>query len=189
MARKSVQDTLESRLRILASAARLMREQGYHGVGIDEIMADANMTPGAFYRHFASKADLFNEVMKDALDAAELHLPHMQTLSDVQEFINFYLSNKAVRQLGDGCIVAAMSADVGRNTGGVREAAGLYLAQIQERIEHALSATHGEFAQEVAWRIASQLIGGMIMARILPPAIAKVALAAAKTIASKDISS
>ncbi len=180
MARKSVHDTLESKLRILRSAARLMREQGYHGVGIDEIMTDANMTPGAFYRHFASKADLFNEVMKDALDAAELHLPRMQTLDDVQDFINFYLSNKAVRQLGDGCIVAAMSADISRNTGGVRDAAGLYLMHIQTRIERALHATHGKHAQEIAWQIANQLIGGIVMARILPPAHAKAALAAAK---------
>jgi TetR/AcrR family transcriptional regulator, transcriptional repressor for nem operon len=182
MPRKSVAQTLESRQRILRSASRLMRELGYNGVGIDQIVVDAGMTPGAFYRHFDSKADLFSEVMRDALQTAELNLPAIQTPDDVQRFIDFYLSNKAVRQLGQGCIVAAMSADISRQPGDVRDAAGHYLSLIQSRIESALRPTEGTQAQDIAWRIAAQLIGGVVMARILPQAQAKAALDAVKTV-------
>lgn len=53
----------ESRRRILGEAARLFRERGYDGVGIDDIMAAADLTRGGFYGHFPSKAALFAEVI------------------------------------------------------------------------------------------------------------------------------
>jgi TetR/AcrR family transcriptional repressor of nem operon len=168
-----------------------MRENGYAGAGIDAIMRDAGLTPGAFYRHFASKADLFAEVVSEALAVAEQHLPVIDTAADVQGFVNFYLSNKAVRDLGAGCIVAAMSADLARDSSGAREAAGRYIALIHERIAKALGREGGgnvgdsaaDSAADRAWRLVAQLIGGLVVARILPSALAKTALVSAKTLA------
>lgn len=182
MARRSIAETEESRQRILRSASRLMRQRGYDGIGIDAIVADAGLTPGAFYRHFASKADLFSEVVSDALTTAEQHLPVIDTAADVEQFVNFYLSHKAVRDLGAGCIVAAMSADLARDPGDARDAAGRYIALIQGRIESALRAQRGGAASAVAWRLVAQLIGGVVVARILPSGLAKAALGAARIV-------
>ena len=66
MVRVSQQEKDLSHQRIVASAARLIRERGVDGAGVAEVMKDAGMTAGGFYRHFASKDDL----IAAALDTA-----------------------------------------------------------------------------------------------------------------------
>lgn len=48
----------EARSRLLATATRLFYAEGLHAVGIDRIVAEANVTRATLYRHFASKDDL-----------------------------------------------------------------------------------------------------------------------------------
>lgn len=48
---------------ILVSAARLFRESGYHGVGIDQIGESVGITGGGVYRHFRSKEQLLVAVV------------------------------------------------------------------------------------------------------------------------------
>jgi TetR/AcrR family transcriptional regulator, transcriptional repressor for nem operon len=181
LVRQSVAATQESRRRLLRSASRLMREHGYNGVGIDAIAADAGLTPGAFYRHFSSKSDLFAEVVNEALAVAEKHLPSIDNAAGVQRFIEVYLSDRAVRELGEGCVVAAMSSDLARHGGAPRSAAAAYVAVIQRRIEAALLPELGDEAASVAWRLVAQLVGAVVVARLLPQDLAQAVLGAART--------
>ncbi|HWD01845.1 MAG TPA: TetR/AcrR family transcriptional regulator [Amycolatopsis sp.] len=48
----------EARSRLLGTASRLFYTQGLHSVGIDRIVAEANVTRATLYRHFPSKDDL-----------------------------------------------------------------------------------------------------------------------------------
>src|SRR5262245_56311806 len=52
-----------TRQRILMSARRLFNRKGFADVTIDEIMADAGLTRGGFYRHFPSKESLYSEAL------------------------------------------------------------------------------------------------------------------------------
>jgi TetR/AcrR family transcriptional regulator, transcriptional repressor for nem operon len=167
MPRRSIIETQASRERLLKSAARLMREKGYDGVGIDAITANAQLTPGAFYTHFASKLALFEAVVTVAIDQAEKFLPPIETESDIDTFVAFYLSDTAVRELGTGCIVAAMSNDLTRQGECVRKAAAAYVELIQLRIAKALSPRLGADAQTQAWKIVAQVMGSLIVARIV----------------------
>jgi AcrR family transcriptional regulator len=49
---------------ILEKAIELFAEHGYSGVGIREIAAAANVTPGSIFRLFESKDSLFKEALK-----------------------------------------------------------------------------------------------------------------------------
>ena len=51
-----------TRGRLLASARRLFAEQGYAETSLVEIVADAGLTKGAVYHHFAGKEDVFQAV-------------------------------------------------------------------------------------------------------------------------------
>lgn len=54
----------ESRERLVAAAAHFFLMGSYHGVGIAEICAAANVQKGTFYHFFPSKTDLLLEVME-----------------------------------------------------------------------------------------------------------------------------
>ncbi|MFC9434545.1 TetR/AcrR family transcriptional regulator [Nocardia sp. NPDC057030] len=48
----------EARSRLLATATRLFYAEGLHSVGIDRIVAEAQVTRATLYRHFPGKEDL-----------------------------------------------------------------------------------------------------------------------------------
>ena len=65
--RVSREQFTENRQRILDVAARLFREKGLEGIGVDGIMREAGLTHGGFYGHFDSKADLAEQACAIAL--------------------------------------------------------------------------------------------------------------------------
>ncbi|HEU5025480.1 MAG TPA: TetR/AcrR family transcriptional regulator [Spirillospora sp.] len=48
----------EARSRLLGTATRIFYTEGIHSVGIDRIVAEAQVTRATLYRHFSSKEDL-----------------------------------------------------------------------------------------------------------------------------------
>ena len=54
----------ERRESILHAAQRLFAEKGYHGVSIDEIAREVNVSPAILYRHFKSKKVLYEAVLQ-----------------------------------------------------------------------------------------------------------------------------
>ncbi|MFG2881995.1 TetR/AcrR family transcriptional regulator [Streptomyces sp. NPDC048297] len=48
----------EARERLLAAASRLFYTEGIRAVGVDRVMAEADVARGTFYRHFQGKDDL-----------------------------------------------------------------------------------------------------------------------------------
>ena len=53
-----------ARQRIIKTAERLFYSEGIHSVGIDRIIAEAEVAKMTLYNHFASKDDLILEVLK-----------------------------------------------------------------------------------------------------------------------------
>ena len=57
-------ETSEARQRILESADRLFYQEGVRAVGIDRIIAEAEVAKMSLYKHFPSKDDLILTVLK-----------------------------------------------------------------------------------------------------------------------------
>ncbi len=53
------------REQILAVAASLMAERGFHGVAIDDIGVATGVSGPALYRHFAGKQDVLGQLLRD----------------------------------------------------------------------------------------------------------------------------
>lgn len=51
-------DKLDTRTKILTAAEYLMLREGFHGVTVDRIIAEAGISKGSFFYHFSSKDDL-----------------------------------------------------------------------------------------------------------------------------------
>jgi len=90
----------ENRERIVEAAARLFREHGFDGGGVDAIMKEAGLTHGGFYGHFASKEELATEAITRAFAQGSEKLGHC---SDLGGLVNAYLSDPpAEREIADG---------------------------------------------------------------------------------------
>src|SRR4029434_8975747 len=57
----------DTREKILESARRLFNRKGYFGASIEEIMNDAGLTHGGFYRHFSGKDELYAAAVRQFL--------------------------------------------------------------------------------------------------------------------------
>ncbi len=66
MGRVSREQAQRNRERVLETASRLFRKHGVEGVSIGDIMQDAGLTAGAFYKQFASKEALVDEASRFA---------------------------------------------------------------------------------------------------------------------------
>jgi AcrR family transcriptional regulator len=60
--------TAETRAKLLAAASQLFTEQGFENAQLEEIAARAGYTRGAIYAHYASKEDLFLELLRERID-------------------------------------------------------------------------------------------------------------------------
>lgn len=66
MGRVSREQAERNRERVLETACRLFRKHGVEAVSIGDIMNDAGLTAGAFYKQFASKEALIEEACRFA---------------------------------------------------------------------------------------------------------------------------
>ncbi len=48
---------------IVQAASRLFADKGFHGVSIDDIAREVDVSPAILYRHFASKQELYDTVL------------------------------------------------------------------------------------------------------------------------------
>ncbi len=109
----------ETRRKIITMAGRLFRKHGYEGVGIDQIMAAADLTRGGFYGYFKSKKDLFTAVMDSEHDfnrkmSTRSGESRDALIAEAKEIVEGYLDIKNRTVVGQGCSMAALSVDVAR---------------------------------------------------------------------------
>lgn len=159
---------LDTHKRIVAVASKRLREQGFAGVGVADVMQDAGLTVGGFYKHFESRDDLLREALDAACgtwraraDAAAAGGPPITYKALVDE----YLSPAHRDNPGAGCPVSAVAADVARADAETRE---LFAQRIDENI--ALIATlipakDKRTARAKAILTYSALVGAISMAR------------------------
>jgi TetR/AcrR family acrAB operon transcriptional repressor len=63
--RRTKEEAAETRQALLDAALRVFSRQGYAGTRLEDVAAEADMTRGAIYWHFKSKADLYNTLVAE----------------------------------------------------------------------------------------------------------------------------
>lgn len=154
--------------RIVETAARALRREGFDGVGVADIMKEAGLTHGGFYAHFESRDALLVEALERA---SEKSAENLGTL-EFRQLVTAYLSEEHVRNLENGCPVAALVSEMPRQAPDVRKAAARSVKALVARVQAA-----GGFDAPRAAVVASQLIGAVQLARALGPSEAKALLA------------
>src|SRR5438046_9566690 len=99
----------ETRQRILEAAGRRFKEDGIDGSGVAALMADAGLTNGAFYAHFASKEHLLATAVADQLhERLERYRAAAPGRAGVERMVREYLSVEHRDNLEHGCPSGAL---------------------------------------------------------------------------------
>jgi TetR/AcrR family transcriptional regulator, transcriptional repressor for nem operon len=164
----SVEHKAHTRERIVQSAARLFRRYGYNGVGIDDIMAAAQLTRGGFYAHFRSKRDLFFAALAEELELARQlrrgDAGNGEGSGSARALIDFYLDSANRKHVPSMCSLVSLSADVAR---GGEEASAAYTAALRDLIAalaERIPATAPE-ARARACAAVALCVGGAVLAQ------------------------
>lgn len=171
----------KTRDRVVASAARMLRERGVDGASVADVMSDAGLTHGGFYRHFDTKeamvAAAVDEAFEQIMAILSAGAPSGTHEAALETFSNIYLSEGHVTHPGKGCPIPSLAADVGRSSALVK---GRFSAGVR-RMALALSqAAPGDNEARVsaAWRQMAMMAGAVMMARAADPETAHEILAA-----------
>ena len=176
--RVSRQQAAKNRERIVETAARMFREDGFDGVGVDAIMTAAGLTHGGFYGHFQSKDDLAAEAVASALASGVEKQSHYTNLSDL---VSGYLSGRHCADRANGCAVAALGADMVRQGGGVRRALTEYVRVQLDRLTRLLRDGTAASRRKRAITTLSGMVGALTLARAVDDAaLSEEILAAAR---------
>jgi TetR/AcrR family transcriptional regulator, transcriptional repressor for nem operon len=123
VARYGKQHKQATRQRILEAAGRRLKRDGIDGAGIATLMADAGLTNGAFYAHFASKDDLVATAVADQLRNQRESLSMLAPgRAGVEQYVREYLSVEHRDNPDDGCPSAALLDEIGRCPDAVKRA-------------------------------------------------------------------
>jgi TetR/AcrR family transcriptional repressor of nem operon len=112
-----------TRRRIIDTAGRRFKRDGIDGSGIATLIADAGLTNGAFYAHFASKEDLVASALAEQLrDQRESFSALPPGRAGVEQYVRDYLSVQHRDNPDDGCPSAALLDEIGRCTETTKQA-------------------------------------------------------------------
>lgn len=169
--RHSKAEKAKTHERIVAIASKRFREEGLAGIGIADLMKEAGLTVGGFYKHFKSRDALVAEAVGCALelwnrqvDAAAAGGPPVTYQSLVDE----YLSEAHRDHPGKGCPVGALAGDLARSDKRTR---ALVSRKIRDNIELLTTVIHGtnetdkDSARSQAVLTYCALVGAISMAR------------------------
>lgn len=150
---------------IVEIAAQKMRESGTEGPGVAEIMKEAGLTHGGFYKHFGSRDDLVAEAVEAAIAQGREGYEKVTAEADdpLAAFVDWYLSSTHRDDPGTGCAVVALGSDAARADERVRAA---YRGQVESYIAHMEELLGGgEEARRRAIAAVTSMVGAMLISR------------------------
>lgn len=157
------------RLKIIDSARWLFNRHGFENVSVNEIMAHAGLTRGGFYTYFASKSDLYAEVLgcfftdpnwQNRWEGVHIDLASSKAGPQI---VRAYLSLQHYDDVENSCPMTALPSDVARSDEKVKAAFETVFQAMVKLLGRDLK--RGRKRETNALAIAALCIGGMVVAR------------------------
>jgi TetR/AcrR family transcriptional repressor of nem operon len=159
----------ETHKRIVKIASKRFREEGLAGIGIADLMKEAGLTVGGFYKHFDSREDLVAEAVSSAfggwkrrIDAAAA--PGGPPVS-YAKLIDDYLNEAHRDNPGAGCAFSALAEEIARSDKRIRALASEQVRNDLQLIAGLLPGKDKRAARSKAILTFSALVGAMSLAR------------------------
>ena len=173
----SLKHKRDTRDKILESARRLFNKRGFSEVSIDEVMENAGLTRGGFYRHFRHKDELYAEAVRRFLCAdapkpwqPKASRPKMLRKPRSQRVVDAYFSRDHFDDRETCCPLIALPSDVMRGSDAVK---GAYREVLEKLIDIFLDDLDAPQRRERAFALAALCIGGIVAPKCVnDPALA-----------------
>ncbi len=156
--------------RILETAARAIRRTGYAGTGVADIMKEAGLTHGGFYAHFPSRDALLAAAIERAGQdsaatlAMQIKAKRAQGCSAFRALVESYLSDKHLESPESGCPIAALAAEMPRQSDEVLDVSRTRVAKLLDMVKQNMPAPADP---QFAMMATSALVGALQLARAL----------------------
>jgi TetR/AcrR family transcriptional repressor of nem operon len=173
MPRVSRKEADQHRVDIVEAASRLIPQFGIDGVSVPALMAEAGLTHGAFYGHFASKEALVVAACNAAFDSKrkfydEIAVRHKDDSDAARAvFIKRYTRPSHRDEMAEGCPIAALCGDVARmeRKAPIRAAFVAGVNSLIERMWPLLARGKKKTSREEVLATLSMLVGALQLAR------------------------
>jgi TetR/AcrR family transcriptional regulator, transcriptional repressor for nem operon len=167
--KKSKAETAKTRQRIVEIASEALRARGIEATGVAQIMAEAGLTHGGFYRHFDSKEQLVTEAMamsRNDFIAKTLAAAQQGTEAMLQHFQDYVTSDHR-DDIGGGCAWAANGSELVRADAKIRQNATEGFRTLVEKAALFMKSQPDEDKTDVAISVLTNMIGALTMSRLV----------------------
>ncbi|MGJ4962907.1 TetR/AcrR family transcriptional regulator [Bradyrhizobium sp. HKCCYLRH3061] len=169
--RYSPEHKAETHARIVRKASVRLRERGAHGVGVADLMKEAGLTHGGFYAHFDSREALVVEAFGYAIDRSMEHwrklLDQLPPHKRLAAIVDGYLSAGHRDDVGHGCAVPALGAEIAREGAKTRKAFAAKLEELIDLFAEYIVDVPARTARKRASAMLATLTGTLVMARLM----------------------
>jgi TetR/AcrR family transcriptional repressor of nem operon len=163
-----------TREKVLKAAAKAIRAQGPHRVGVATVMGKAGLTHGGFYAHFESKDDLvaaaIGQMFQEARGNWDRLTQEQKPAAALAAYIDFYLSVAHRDAVSAGCPIPILAPELRRLGKPARDQFASGVARLTERLCSQLELLGVARAQDEASSMLAELIGALALARAEPDA-------------------
>src|ERR1700678_3987356 len=154
--------------RIVAIASRRFREKGLAGFGIAELMKEAGLTVGGFYKHFNSRDELVAAALRDAFGTWQQQREAAESGGEPLSFeklIDDYVSYLHRKNPGAGCAFSALAPEIARSDKRTRALTSDQVKADLELLVGLLPGRDKRAARSRAILTFSALVGAMSLVR------------------------
>jgi TetR/AcrR family transcriptional repressor of nem operon len=175
----SKEQVAENRELILTQAARLFREKGVLGVGVDTLTKAAGLTAGSLYSRFGSKEKLLAESLTHGHAVSQSRAAGVKRMEDA---ITMYLSPAHRDNPGAGCFMAALGCDMPRQSKEVRASFTEIVRKNTMSLARLLPIGRKRRNEDEVLATVATMVGAMVLARAVDdPDFSNRILSAART--------
>jgi TetR/AcrR family transcriptional regulator, transcriptional repressor for nem operon len=162
----------ETHERIVQIASERLRASGLNGASVSDLMKEAGLTVGGFYRHFATREDLVAEAVavgQGTWQARMAQAASEEEKPEIAELIDRYLSPAHRDAPEAGCLAAALVGEIARSGPQIRarftEGLAMSFDLLVDRLRVAGNGGDDAAVRAKAITIYSALIGAIGFAR------------------------
>jgi TetR/AcrR family transcriptional regulator, transcriptional repressor for nem operon len=169
--KKSKVETAETRKRIIEVASRQFRRNGINATGLSEVMSEAGLTHGGFYRHFDSKNQLVAEAceagMSAMVDALGAPTSEGDSKNPFESIVDIYVSERHRDNAEGGCPLAGTGSELARADLQTREAAARGINHMVDLMAKGMQDRPADVAHSDAVFALAAMVGAVTMSRII----------------------